>query len=148
MKYLDLKVVHEGAGRNAFLSHGPGARLALHIGEPAGNPAAVSFIEVEDADGLYTRLSRQGVPFDVTPSDRPMWGGRVAALRDPVGHVVKIGSYLLRTVAKVWVLGLVTFSAASALIVMNTPVAKDAVKEEACRGFALHRVRWRWSLSL
>jgi predicted enzyme related to lactoylglutathione lyase len=89
-KYLDLKVVHENAGRNAFLSDGPGARLALHIGEPAGDPAAVSiYIEVEDVDALYTRLSREGVPFDVTPSDRPMWGGRVAALRDPVGHVVK-----------------------------------------------------------
>ena len=90
VKYLDLKVVHENAGRNAFLAHGAGARLALHIGEPAGNPAAVSiYIEVDDVDSLYTRLSREGVPFDVTPSDRPMWGGRVAALRDPVGHIVK-----------------------------------------------------------
>ena len=38
VKYLDLKVVHENPGRNAFLAHGPGARLALHTGEPAGNP--------------------------------------------------------------------------------------------------------------
>lgn len=90
VKYLGFRVVEEHPYRNVFLDHGDGAQLALHVGEPAGRPDAVSlYIEVPDIDALYADLSRQGIPFEIPPQERRAWGGRVALLKDPVGHVVK-----------------------------------------------------------
>lgn len=55
-KYLDLKVKDQANGRYVFLTGGVGAQLAFHVGQPVGDPEAISlYIEVNDVDRLYTR---------------------------------------------------------------------------------------------
>lgn len=88
-KYLDLKVRDQAPGRYVFLTDSTGAQLAFHVGQPAGNPEAVSlYVEVDDVDRLYALLHDEGLQFIMPPGNRA-WGGRVVALRDPAGHIVK-----------------------------------------------------------
>lgn len=59
--------------------------LSLHLCDavPANGP--VLYLEVEDVDAAYRRLSAVGVAFDTEPTDEP-WRWREARFRDPFGN--------------------------------------------------------------
>jgi len=90
VRHLSMTVVREERGTSCFLSTGRGAVLALHLGDPVDHPERVAlYMEVDDVDELYRRLSGAGLTFDRTPVTKQDWEGRVMSLRDPVGYLVK-----------------------------------------------------------
>ena len=64
--------------------------VAFHRGAPVGHPGQVQLhFQVDDVDLEYERLQNEGLIFDEPPTDKP-WGWRVAAVRDPAGHLVEL----------------------------------------------------------
>jgi lactoylglutathione lyase len=64
--------------------------VAFHRGAPVGHPGQIQLhFEVDDVDREYERLQNEGLIFDEPPADKP-WGWRVAAVRDPAGHIVEL----------------------------------------------------------
>ena len=89
-RHLGLALVEE-TDRWVRLADATGKScLALHRGVPAERPEHVQLhFEVDDVDAEYRRLVADGLAFDGPPEDKP-WGWRVAAVRDPGGHVVEL----------------------------------------------------------
>jgi len=64
--------------------------VAFHRGAPVGHPGQIQLhFEVDDVDLEYERLQSEGLIFDDPPVDKP-WGWRVAAVRDPAGHIAEL----------------------------------------------------------
>jgi len=53
-------------------------------------------VEVEDIDGTFKDLSKQGVEFVLPPQDFVDWGIRAAYLRDPDGNLIELSGALDR----------------------------------------------------
>lgn len=69
-----------------------GARVGLHVGEPAATPERVQLhFQVEDVDAVYQRLRAGGLNFNGPPHETG-WGYRVAVTSDPAEHTVEIYS--------------------------------------------------------
>lgn len=62
--------------------------FSLHLVEtlPTGEGTAIYF-ECEDLDDQFERLQKQGVTFDLPPTDQA-WRWREARLRDPDGNLI------------------------------------------------------------
>ena len=70
-----------------------GVHFAIHQKQGLGGlprNVAVSF-EVDDVDGIFSKLRQEGVPVELEPCTRPF--GRLAAVRDPDGNVVHLHRY-------------------------------------------------------
>jgi catechol 2,3-dioxygenase-like lactoylglutathione lyase family enzyme len=95
---LGLAQAYESGGRVA-LRCGP-TRLLLHPTEdPERGPWNVElYLQVEDVDGVVSRLRAQGVGVLLEPTDEP-WGERNAGVLDPDGYPV----YLTQSLEHSWI---------------------------------------------
>ena len=77
-----------------------GAVLALSTERPikqfnagaavaAANRSAIIEFQVEDVDGVHSRLSGSSIDLVMAPTDMP-WGNRSMLLRDPDGNLVNV----------------------------------------------------------
>lgn len=57
--------------------------FSIHTGQGGGG--ATTYFEVEDVDREYHRLQKQGIRFDLPPTDQS-WLWREARLKDPGGN--------------------------------------------------------------
>jgi len=57
--------------------------FSLHTGKASGS--TVVYFEVDDVDRAYHRLRKQGIEFDLAPTDQT-WLWREARLKDPDGN--------------------------------------------------------------
>jgi uncharacterized glyoxalase superfamily protein PhnB len=55
----------------------------------AANQSAILEFEVDDVDGLRTRLAQDAIDWVMPPTDQP-WGNRSMLLRDPDGTLINI----------------------------------------------------------
>jgi predicted enzyme related to lactoylglutathione lyase len=51
-------------------------------------------LKSSDVDKLYVELRKKGIDFVTEPKDMPMWGMRVAHMRDPEDNLIEIWSEL------------------------------------------------------
>lgn len=92
MSHLGFSVefeVPERAGLGvAALQDDSGLTLFLHqTGEPTQSGQA-AYIQVDDVEATFQRLSNAGIVFSIAPS-KQFWGYG-ATLRDPDGHVLHL----------------------------------------------------------
>jgi lactoylglutathione lyase len=73
-----------GEGAIAIFERGGQAEV---VGLRLPGDGAVVVLEVDDADAEVERFREHVV---AGPVDRPDWGGRVAYLRDPDGHLIEL----------------------------------------------------------
>jgi catechol 2,3-dioxygenase-like lactoylglutathione lyase family enzyme len=64
--------------------------------EAACQDRVALIVEVQDVDGVFEKLSEQGVEFVVEPQDHVDWGIRSTYLRDPDGNLIELSGALNR----------------------------------------------------
>lgn len=65
---------------------------ATNAADAAGGTDRVTFnLMVDDLDATMRELQGRGAVFVAGPTDQPVWGMRVAHLRDPDGTLIELG---------------------------------------------------------
>jgi lactoylglutathione lyase len=67
------------------------ATIAIRAAGAAEEDPVAYWLYVDDVDAAVDRLRRSGAPVVAEPVDQP-WGERVAAVRDPAGTLVHLGT--------------------------------------------------------
>lgn len=84
-----VSLAREDAGMNLiYLRTGLSTFKPARIAGSAGDGLLVVFV-VEDIDGEYDRLRREGVPI-LTPIETEEWGERYFQMEDPNGIVIQL----------------------------------------------------------
>lgn len=81
---LGLVIATNTPGEFVFFDTGNGTMLGIHTATKPGLAEATVYLEVDDVDAAYERLTRAGVQFDRRPETKP-WGAKAVTLRDPPG---------------------------------------------------------------
>ena|SRR5688500_2842228 len=82
----------DNPGESYWFDTGNNTQLGVHTGDPVSEPARVHvYLELDDLDEQYVRLSAAGLGFESAPRLKP-WGSDVS-LHDPVGHTITLVQY-------------------------------------------------------
>ena len=86
---LGLELSSELPEESVFFNTGNGALLALHTASNPGRGEVGVYLEVENVEKLYEKLSREGIEFQGSPQKMP-WGYIAVWLYDPAGHQIAL----------------------------------------------------------
>src|SRR3954468_23044749 len=80
-------------GDALIMVHGEVAKLASRAPSPDGSSPVVTYLYLDDVDGVIARAEAAGARVLVPITDAP-WGDRVGRIIDPAGHVWNVATRL------------------------------------------------------
>ncbi|MEE2526745.1 VOC family protein [Hyphobacterium sp. HN65] len=86
---LGFRLLVDSAHYCRFLAPQGDTTFSIHVAETVRPGSTTLYLESDDVDADFQRLSALGISFDSEPEDQG-WLWREAVFRDPDGHVWKL----------------------------------------------------------